>query len=185
VIAAGPVPDVWARFRDGVSAEDLRAGARLLRDLPAYLRDPLSVEDAREMLRRRLERREADFLTLLRRIFRSGAAPPYRELLALAGCEEGDLTALVRREGLEEALRALYRHGVYLRQTSSRVAVRWCEGAGRWRSGRAASEIPGSFRISPSGAVAAAVRERRYRSTWRSCVTARSTCVWRWRPAEA
>jgi hypothetical protein len=96
------------------SLEDLRSGVRLLRDLPGYLRHPLSVEEARTVLRRRLERREADFLALLRRIFRSGPADPYRQLLALAACEEEDLAALTRKEGIEQTLRTLYRHGVYL-----------------------------------------------------------------------
>jgi hypothetical protein len=66
------------------------------------------------MLRHRLERRATDFLALLRRIFRSGPTDPYRQLLGLAGCEEGDLAALIRREGVEPTLRVLYRHGVYL-----------------------------------------------------------------------
>jgi hypothetical protein len=39
---------------------------------------------------------------------------PYRRLLALAGCEEGDLGRLVRDTGLEGALGVLWRHGVYL-----------------------------------------------------------------------
>jgi hypothetical protein len=82
--------------------------------LPGYLCHPLSVEEARAVLRRRLARREADFLALLRRIFQAGPADPYRQLLALAGCEEMDLVALAQREGVEHVLRTLYRHGVYL-----------------------------------------------------------------------
>jgi hypothetical protein len=105
---------MWTHLRVALSLEDLRAGARLLRDLPGYLRHPLSVEEARAELRRRLARREADFLALLRRIFRSGPADPYRQLLALAACEEADLAALTRKEGVEQTLRTLYRHGVYL-----------------------------------------------------------------------
>jgi hypothetical protein len=105
---------MWTHSRLALSLEDLGSGARLLRDLPGYLRHPLSVEEARTVLRRRLERRETDFLTLLRRIFRSKPAGPYRQLLALAACEEEDLAALTRKEGIEQTLRTLYRHGVYL-----------------------------------------------------------------------
>ncbi|MGH7359675.1 MAG: hypothetical protein ACREJR_12750, partial [Candidatus Rokuibacteriota bacterium] len=39
---------------------------------------------------------------------------PYRALLALAGCEYGDLERLVKRDGVEEALRDLFAQGVYL-----------------------------------------------------------------------
>jgi hypothetical protein len=105
---------MWPRARLGLSPDDLFAGARLVRDLPRHLRRPLAVEDARAVLRHRLEQREADFVALLRRIFRSGPADPYRQLLRLAGCEKEDLAALVRRDGIEQTLRVLYRHGVYL-----------------------------------------------------------------------
>jgi hypothetical protein len=105
---------MWTHFRVAPALEHLCAGARLLRDLPGYLRHPLSVEEARAVLHRRLERREGDFLALLRRIFRSDPADPYRQLLAQAACEEEDLTALARKEGVEQTLRTLYRHGVYL-----------------------------------------------------------------------
>lgn len=105
---------MWPPFHVALSLEDLGSGARLLRDLPGYLREPLSVEEARVVLRLRLERREPDFLALLQRIFRSGPADPYRQLFALAACEEEDVAALVRKEGVEQTLRTLYRHGVYL-----------------------------------------------------------------------
>jgi hypothetical protein len=41
---------------------DARAGARLLRRLPAFLRRPITAEEARATLRHRLERRDAYFL---------------------------------------------------------------------------------------------------------------------------
>ena len=41
-------------------------------------------------------------------------ASPYRALLEHAGCTQGDLVRLVERDGVEGALRALLREGVYL-----------------------------------------------------------------------
>jgi hypothetical protein len=41
-------------------------------------------------------------------------ASPYRELLQNVGCEYGDLERLIGHDGIEGALRALYRLGVYL-----------------------------------------------------------------------
>ena len=97
-----------------IPLEDVAVGARFLWSLPGFLRRPVTLDEARATLRRRLERREADFLGLARRAVYEHAASPYRALLRLAGCEYGDLERLVGREGVEGALRLLYRHGVYL-----------------------------------------------------------------------
>jgi hypothetical protein len=93
---------------------DLRAGVRLLRRLPAFLRNPITAEEARATLHDRLERREADFLALIRRLIYGHAASPYRALLRMAGCDYGDLERLVRADGPEGALAALADRGVYL-----------------------------------------------------------------------
>jgi hypothetical protein len=66
------------------------------------------------VVERRLARREADFLDLVRRAVYANPESPYRPLLATAGCEYGDLARLVGRDGLEAALAALARDGVYL-----------------------------------------------------------------------
>ena len=73
----------------------------------------MTLSEARQVLDRRLARREADFLALLGPVY---AQPehPYRRLLTHAGCRYGDVETLVGREGLEAALHALYRQGVYL-----------------------------------------------------------------------
>src|SRR5215211_3339611 len=93
---------------------DLATGARLLRDLPGFLRHPISLEQAGAILRRRLEQREPEFLALARATIYANPTSPYRRLLSLAGCDYGDLERLVRQEGLEQALLSLYRQGVYL-----------------------------------------------------------------------
>jgi hypothetical protein len=105
---------MWARLTASVSREDLLSGSRFIRDLPAYLRHPVSTEEAHAALRHRLERREDALLDLLRRIFRARPPGPYRRLLDLAGCGEADVVTLVRRDGVESTLRVLARHGVYL-----------------------------------------------------------------------
>jgi hypothetical protein len=103
-----------ARLSDAF--EDLALGARFLWRLRSFLRHPVSTQQARSILRRRLEWREADFLTLVRQAVysRAGRSSPYRKLLELAGCEYGDLEQLVRHDGLDAALHTLYRQGVYL-----------------------------------------------------------------------
>jgi hypothetical protein len=101
----------------GTTAETLRrtmAGARFLTRLPAQLRRPMTVPEARAILLGRLERRDGDFLTLVRRGVYAQPESPYRKMLGIAGCEYADLDRLVRRDGLAETLRALCRAGVYL-----------------------------------------------------------------------
>ena len=89
-------------------------GARLVAGLRAYLRNPLTLVEARAILHRRLERREADFLALAQGAIFANPRSPYRTLLRLAGCEQGDLERLVRQDGVEGALRTLLHRGVYL-----------------------------------------------------------------------
>jgi hypothetical protein len=97
-----------------VHLRDLADAARFLRRLPGYYRAPIGRDEARRIVRRRLERRADDFLDLVRRTVFEHAASPYRELFRLAGCQAGDLARLVREDGVEGALRTLLRHGVYL-----------------------------------------------------------------------
>ena len=65
-------------------------GLRLLARLPGYLRNPLTIAEARAILRRRLEQREEDFLVLIKRAVFGNPTSPYRALLRQAGCEYGD-----------------------------------------------------------------------------------------------
>jgi hypothetical protein len=109
-----------------ISPGDAAVGLRLLAELPAFLRRPVTVEEARSTLRRRLEHREADFLKLVRRTIYDHATSPYRDLLRSAGCEYGDFARLVHDDGVEGALRTLFRCGVYLTvdEFKGRCAVR-------------------------------------------------------------
>lgn len=103
-----------ARLGPMISLSDIITGMRLLWRLPSILRHPISPEGARAILRRRLEHREADFLDMVKRTIYGNVGSPYRRLLLLAGCEYGDLEKLVTQDGVEGALRTLFRHGVYL-----------------------------------------------------------------------
>jgi hypothetical protein len=93
---------------------DLATGVRFLAHLPRFLRRPLAVAEARAIVQRRLQTREADFLALAARLVHGSLSSPYRRLLQVAGCELGDLGRLVCQDGIEGALRQLLRHGVYL-----------------------------------------------------------------------
>ena len=97
-----------------LSWTDLTQGARLLAVLPRFVRRPIDLERAGEMLDQRLRSRARDFLALARRTIYEVRTSPYHRLLATAGCEYGDLERLVAADGLESALASLARRGVYL-----------------------------------------------------------------------
>ena len=93
--------------------EDVRLGLRLLWALQQLRQRPPTRAESETTLRQRLGRRPADFVVRLQRIHAQPASP-YRALLVAAGCEAGDLAALVGQDGVEGALHTLYRRGVYL-----------------------------------------------------------------------
>jgi hypothetical protein len=97
-----------------VTLQDLSSGARFLHSLISKPSRPIGLAEAHASLRERLARREGDFLALVDAAVYRNPSSPYRELLALAGCEPGDLEKLVRQDGIEGALGALYARGVYL-----------------------------------------------------------------------
>ena len=88
--------------------------ARLARDLPAWLRQPLSLEQAGERVRHGLTVRAANFLDVVERAIYRQPNSPYLRLLRHAGCELGDLRRLVAQEGVEGALAILAERGVYV-----------------------------------------------------------------------
>jgi hypothetical protein len=90
------------------------AALRLFAHVPGYLRHPVEPDQARAMLQGWRERRSSDFVRLVRECIYPQPRHPYRRLLALAGCEPGDLERLVEREGLEGALQLLFQQGAYL-----------------------------------------------------------------------
>ena len=90
------------------------AGAKFVAKVPSFVRRPVSSAEARKALADRLQNRESDFLHLAAKGIYENPRSPYRRLLSLACCEYDDLVRLVRKEGVEEALRPLFRSGVYL-----------------------------------------------------------------------
>lgn len=93
-------------------ARDLVMLCRLTRDLPAFLRTPLSHEEAVRRLQQRLATRAERFLAMAERLVYGNPRSPYIPLLRAAGCELGDLKALVAHDGLEGALAKLADAGV-------------------------------------------------------------------------
>jgi len=103
------VADVAGRVSD-----DLGMLARLTRAWPPFLRHPITVAQADAWHRERLATRESWFLRVAEQQIYAVPHSPYLRLLRMAGCELGDLRALVRQDGVEGALAQLLRRGVYV-----------------------------------------------------------------------
>lgn len=88
--------------------------ARLPFALRQFLREPLSLERAREIVRARMQQREENFLQIVERGIYKYAASPYLPLLQMARCEMGDVRNLVKQKGLEATLKTLREAGVYI-----------------------------------------------------------------------
>jgi hypothetical protein len=99
------------------SASDLRDEAtilaRLTRDLPAYLRTPMTYPEGVERVRDRLKNRERNFVSAVERAIYNHPRSPYLALLRNAGCKLGDFKRLVAQSGVEGALQTLSGQGVY------------------------------------------------------------------------
>jgi hypothetical protein len=92
----------------------LRSFAQFPFALRRFLRARLTLEQARRIVRERMQQREDNFLRLAERSIYGHRGSPYLALLKLAGCELGDFRAQVRQKGLEGALEALRQAGVYV-----------------------------------------------------------------------
>ena len=93
---------------------DLAMLARLTRDFRGFIRTPITSEQAVEIMQGRLAAREERFLRMAERAIYGHPRNPYHQLLRAAGCEFGDLKALVDNEGLEAALSRLVESGVFV-----------------------------------------------------------------------
>jgi len=93
---------------------DLAMLARLTRDFPGFIRTPINSDQAVEIIRGRLAARGERFLRLAERTIYANQKSPHLHLLRSAGCDFGDLKALVDKEGLEASLFRLAEAGVYV-----------------------------------------------------------------------
>ena len=93
---------------------DISMLGRLAWDIRPFLKNPLTTQEARQILQQRLETRGQRFLDMARSAIYGNPRSPYLQLLRATGCELGDITALVVKEGLEQALSRLSDAGVYV-----------------------------------------------------------------------
>lgn len=86
---------------------------RYAKGMHEYLRLP-HRKDWEARIRHQVENRETIWLETMRRAVFGRDGNPYRRMFELAGCTHDDLTAALKRDGLEPTLASLHRAGVYL-----------------------------------------------------------------------
>lgn len=111
----------------------LAQGGRLARDLPPFLRTPIASGQAVAAVRDDLGRRGERLLGIAARAVYGNPRSPYLALLRAAGCELGDLRALVARDGVEGALGRLAGQGVYVTFDEMKGRVEAVRGGRRFR----------------------------------------------------
>ena len=94
--------------------DDLKMYIRFLCGLRGYLSKRVSLDQAVGVIRRRLQEREKNFLTLVERAVFANSCSPYLPLFRYAGCDFADLQSMVNSQGLEVALGCLQNAGVYV-----------------------------------------------------------------------
>src|SRR5262245_38100318 len=82
--------------------------------LRRFLRDTVTLDQAKARIRARLAQRDDQFLRVVERGIYGFPSSPYRSMLALARCELGDIRRMVHDRGLEATLHALREAGVYV-----------------------------------------------------------------------
>lgn len=98
----------------GDTLDYVKMFAQFPRNLRRFLKHHLTLDQAGKIVRDRMERREENFMRVVERSVYGYPRSPYLALLKLAGCELGDLRALVNDKGLEGALGTLRKQGVYV-----------------------------------------------------------------------
>ena len=93
---------------------DLFKYSRLAWDLRSFLQNNVTLELSKQVITERLVNREQNLLTVIQRGIFQSPKSPYLKMLEIAGCEFGDIEAMVGNDGVEGALQKLYDSGVYL-----------------------------------------------------------------------
>jgi len=88
--------------------------ARFALGFRSFLKKTISLPEAREIIRRRMAEREANFLRMVDRGIFGYPQSPYLPLLKQAGCGLGDIQDMVRTRGMDATLRSLREAGVYV-----------------------------------------------------------------------
>lgn len=94
--------------------DDAMMYARFGFGLHKFLRQKITLEEAKAVIHRNMAHREKNFLDVLKKGIFEYPSSPYLPLLKWAGSEFGDIEKMVSEDGLTAALRKLREEGVYV-----------------------------------------------------------------------
>jgi hypothetical protein len=94
--------------------KDIRKYYRFCTGLRSIVTEAISLDESREIIKKRTERRESLFLNVVEKAIYGNVRSPYLKILRLAGCSLADIKELVQRIGIEKTLSKLVSDGVYL-----------------------------------------------------------------------
>ena len=83
--------------------------------LRTFSRDPLGPSRARDLVRERMANRGERLIRVIERSVFTRPSSPYLALMRHAGCEAGDVSTMIRSDGVESALTSLRAAGVYVK----------------------------------------------------------------------
>ncbi len=82
--------------------------------LREFLKEPITLEQSRKIIKQRLGNREQHLLAIVKKAIYENEKSPYLKLLRLAGCEYGDFERMVQSDGIEPTLKKLRQEGIYI-----------------------------------------------------------------------
>ena len=93
---------------------DAKMYTRFVWGLRSFLGHPITLDQAKATIERRMAERETNFLRLVEQAIFGHRRSPYLPLMKFAGSQMGDIRSMVRTRGLEPTLNALRDAGVYI-----------------------------------------------------------------------
>jgi len=140
---------------------DLKGMFSLVRAMPEFFSERITLRRAEEEIKRDLDHREEKFLELVHARIYERPSSPYLQLLKLVRCEYSDLRAQVHRFGLEGTLKQLAGEGVYLTADEFKGKKEVVRGGKSFRvrpSHFECPNLPAGYRTQSSGTINQPIR---------------------------
>jgi hypothetical protein len=135
--------------------------SRLAFGLRGFLHGTISLEQSKQVIAARLQNRERNFLSLVQKGVYQNPQSPFLKLLRVAGCEFGDIEALVNQDGIEATLHKLLAEGVYLSWEESKGKKEVVRSGSRFQFGERDLDnpfLPSYYHVQSSGSRSAGTR---------------------------
>ncbi len=93
---------------------DVKMHSRAAVGVRRLVRNPITIDEARRIVRHYLDQQESHFLQMIEGGIFGHPGSPYLPLFEMAGVEYGDVASMVRDSGIEKTLGNLRNAGIYV-----------------------------------------------------------------------